>query len=231
MKKLMIKLRRRSVGWLGRCLQALDRWSPVDLNLSSVSFMSHTFLFRDLENCQELLSGYYASVNRELRILCVGCATGQEPYSVAILCHAAGIPVHITAFDLSEPAIVVAQHGAYDIADERRKAEEGPDYEALRLLEKFDGYFELANGSSGRRQVRQEVRRTIEFYHKDAATLREENVFDFIFCKKMLRYLPSGKRRGVLVAMQRALKRGVHANHLILDSYTKRLLGITEDTV
>ena len=224
MKALLIKLRRRSVGFLGRLLQALDRYSPIDLHLDRFSFMSHTFLFRDLESCQEMLSRHYGMVRRELRILCVGCATGQEPYSVAILCRDAGIPVHIFAFDISAPAVEVAREGVYDLVAERRKADEGPDHEALRLLEKFGNYFEVVGGFDSQRQVNQEIRRTVEFDVRDADDLNDTDAFDFIFCKKMLRYLPKTKRHQVLVAMQRALKTGVPLSHLILDSYTKRLL-------
>ena len=227
MKTFYNNLKGRYVGFAGRCLQTLDRWSPVDLHINRLSFMTHTFLFRDLEHCREMLTEYYTKVGRELKILCVGCSKGQEPYSIAILCHDIGIPVKITAFDLSAPAIDIARQGAYDLAAERQKAKEGPDDEALRLLDKYDSSFDNQMDSDGKRTVRREIQETVEFIVKDVEDLQYADVFDLIFCKKMMWYLPKAKRHTELVAMQRALKTGAPMHNIIFDSYTKRLLKST----
>ncbi|MBC7172032.1 MAG: hypothetical protein H5U40_06395, partial [Polyangiaceae bacterium] len=48
-----------------------------------------------------------------LRIWCAGCATGEEPYGLAVLLHEAGIDAQILATDLSAASLAHAESGIY----------------------------------------------------------------------------------------------------------------------
>lgn len=53
---------------------------------------------------------------RPIRICSVGCSTGEEPYSLALLCEESGISgeVRIAAVDVCREALVQAKQGEYD---------------------------------------------------------------------------------------------------------------------
>ena len=88
-----------------------------------------TYFFNDSNYFGNLTNIVFPSlisnaVNNTLRIWVVGCATGEETYSLAICLHEyllknnhAGIKVQIFASDLSEKAIVKARAGIYSNFD------------------------------------------------------------------------------------------------------------------
>ena len=54
-------------------------------------------------------------LDHTIRIWCAGCASGEEPYSVAMLCETAGISrrTHILATDISTEALAKAREASY----------------------------------------------------------------------------------------------------------------------
>jgi chemotaxis protein methyltransferase CheR len=118
-----------------------------------------------------------------VRVWSAGCATGQEPYSIALaVLEALGReapPVSIVAADIDEQALAFARQGAYGesalkgLSDERRSR-----------------FFDPSNGSPSW-TVRAEVRRTVEFVvvNLSAVSWAVEGPFDIVFCRNVLMYL------------------------------------------
>lgn len=74
-----------------------------------------TYFFRELPSLVELVDGFLAplAAKRRVRVWSAACATGEEPYTLAMLLAARGLldQVDILGTDLSEPAIERARTG------------------------------------------------------------------------------------------------------------------------
>lgn len=135
--------------------------------------------------------------DRKLRIWSVGCAHGEEPYSVALLLKKMlqkGDQIAIVGTDLSPDALKKAKNGYYP-AD--RLKEVPPE-----MLEK---YFK---GSAQLYQISEEIRHLVQFFRHD---ILSEEVFyraDLILCRNLLIYFAREKQQQVLMLLAGALSPG-----------------------
>ncbi len=117
---------------------------------------------------------------RPMRLLSLPCATGEEPYSMAMALLAAGLPAnqfHIDAIDISEDLLQRARAAVYGRNSFRGKS--------LAFRER---YFEPA-GSDFRLEAT--VRDQVSFHHGnllDPGFRPESTTYDFIFCRNVLIY-------------------------------------------
>jgi chemotaxis protein methyltransferase CheR len=89
------------------------------VTVGKTEFFRDTRQFQALEQVvlPELLS-FARTEGRPLRIWSAGCATGEEPYSVAILCHELGARPNefdVWATDLNPAAVETAQRGVFPV--------------------------------------------------------------------------------------------------------------------
>lgn len=170
----------------------------ADLLISVTSF------FRDKEAFEALAKKAIKPLFKRLdeilgvRIWVVGCATGEEVYSIAMLLleeadHANfHVPIQIFATDLDERALLVAREGRYpkaiaaDVSEERLRrffVEEGEHY-----------------------RIRKEVRDLVLFAShsvlKDPPFIR----IDLISCRNLLIYLDRELQRQLCTVLHYALK-------------------------
>ena len=133
------------------------------------------------------------------RLWSAGAATGEEPYSAAIVAIEAFAceqpPVAILATDLDPLSLETARRGEYgDLA--------------LRGLEppRRERFF-AAGESRGRWIISSAVRRLVEFRALNLISKAwpVEGEFDVIFCRNVLMYLHSNYRRKVVERMTRLL--------------------------
>lgn len=126
------------------------------------------------------------------RVLSLGCATGEEPWSIAITLYEAGLSgtmFQIHALDLSAAAIEVAKAGVYG-----PRAFRGSEQGAWR-----NRYFERMDTRYCR--VRDEFRCGVEFH---VANLTEAQwpgavrQYDAVFCRNVLIYLRTTIREQVV---------------------------------
>ena len=108
-------------------MQVLSRLQAGDPEVSEAlvleATVGETYFFRDRGHldvlCRELLPGLLAAHrDRRIRIWSAGCATGEEPYSIAITCleslgRRAAERVEILATDVSPVAVRKAREGVY----------------------------------------------------------------------------------------------------------------------
>lgn len=180
---------RRGIGE-GRSL--LDRLgSDEDLtdDVISAVTVAETHFFRGLEQFELIRQTILPELLRRrpdgspLRIWSVGCATGEEPYSLAILCEEEGLldGVRIDAADISRRALAAAKAADYG---EWALRNTGP-----RLRQR---YF---TSCEGRFRLHERLRRRVDFAHlnlgADTLPSPEKRLadFDLILCRNVLVYL------------------------------------------
>lgn len=139
-----------------------------------------TWFFRDREAFNAMTELLPRAKTRPLRLLSLPCATGEEPYSMAIALLAAGFaPDHfvIEAFDVSVTCLAQTSRAVYG-----ENAFRGCD-PGLR-----ETFFEPAGG--GHRPV-EAVRRQVRFglgNLLDPFLLEAHRPFDVVFCRNLLIY-------------------------------------------
>lgn len=123
-----------------------------------------------------------------LRIWSVGCATGEEPYNIAMALEDArregflARGYHIVASDISSKAIAAAERGCYEVSDFAR----------LPSAWRTKYCFRTQDGC----EVKGMLRENVEFRLENVLEPRPDKPFDAIWCRNMLIYFskPSIKR-------------------------------------
>ncbi len=129
-----------------------------------------------------------------LRILSVPCATGQEPYSIAMTVMDAGMKeasFRLEAGDVSSRFIEQARTGVYRNLSFRGKDAEGREHH----FEKLDAHTF---------KVRDEIRAQVHFQPMnlmDLSPLQARLPYQIIFCRNALIYFTKEARRQVLTSL------------------------------
>lgn len=145
----------------------------------------------------------------KMRILCAGCSTGEEPYSVAMalfdgLRYPRAWDISILAGDLSANCIRTASAGYYET--ERLKGL--PIVYANKYMERHD------TGSV----VKDEIKRLIRFCHMNLVDVingehlpgqeRNNELFDIIFCRNVMIYFSPETQQQLVDTLFRLLTPG-----------------------
>ncbi len=158
-------------------------------NLFSDLLISVTMFFRDEQAfdalarqvIKPLFDAFDPESDESIRVWVVGCATGEEAYSIAILLHEemarqrVKVPIQIFATDLDEGALGTAREGRYPRAIEADVSQE-------RLSRFF-----IDEGTHFR--VRKEVRESVLFAKHSVLKEPPFMRLDLITCRNLLIYL------------------------------------------
>jgi chemotaxis protein methyltransferase CheR len=131
------------------------------------------------------------SASRRIRIWCAAAATGQEPYSLAMLVAERarefdGFAVEIVATDFSREALRKARQGVYSQFEAQRGL-------PVSLLVK---YFDKRGKGW---ELNEKIRSMVEFSeHNLLLDAPKSGVFDVIFCRNVLIYFDDATKRQVL---------------------------------
>lgn len=166
--------------------------SPTELQeLVEAVVVPETWFFREREAYAALVNALgersFAEPSRRLSLLSLPCATGEEPFSMAMALLDAGIPEQrfaIDAVDISERALRRGRNGVY-----AKNSFRGVD------LGFRDRHFELV--SSGYR-LSERVRRKVSFQQGNllSADAMLGKRYDAVFCRNVLIYLdPAARQR------------------------------------
>ena len=169
-----------------------------DLLISVTNFFRDDKAFNYLEH--HVLPQIFAGKNSadQIRIWVAGCATGEEAYSIAMLCAEQILgtldapKVQIFATDIDESAIVTAREGIYTLND---AADVSPD--RLRRFFTRDG--DLF-------RVRREIREMVLFANHNFLKDPPFSKLDLITCRNVLIYLNSTAQDRVTETFHFALK-------------------------
>ena len=190
-----------------------------------------TSFFRDVDQLRSALETLVppraASLppHQPLRILCAGCATGEEVYSVAMLAldvlHVLwGRPVEIVGVDLSPKAISAAADGLYR-SESLCRAGPGPQDWQRRFLRQVPG------GTA----VRQLLREMTRFAVANLVTPRSLAAvgrFDLVLCRNVLIYFDAPSADRALAALAESLRPGgaLVLGHAEMGSLVDRVHGL-----
>lgn len=140
----------------------------------------------------EILASQQAT--RSVHIWSAGCSTGEEPYTLAIVCHevlGSGInswDIRITANDLSEAVLHAARRGIYTEYSLRTTPP--------RIIAKY-----FHNEGGGRFRITEEVQRLIHFSQinlSDRFQVRRVERSHVVFCRNVIIYFDDDMKRQVL---------------------------------
>jgi chemotaxis protein methyltransferase CheR len=155
------------------------------------SFFRYPAVFDSLERrvLPEMHMKKFWENPRSLRIWSAGCATGEEPYSIAMtvadaLEFADAWNIHILATDVSRDALDHAEHGIYGQRE----------VEALNLRQR-DQYFSRTDDCY---VVKPRIRNMVTFAPMNLAQVVYMGKFDCIFCMNVLIYF-SEERQAQLI--------------------------------
>jgi chemotaxis protein methyltransferase CheR len=137
--------------------------------------------------------------SRRLRFWSVGCARGEEPYSLAMLVHQ-HLGKESRAWDVQIHAIDVDDR----VLEEAKAAEFGTHQVAGLDPAQLARYF-----SPGERwRLVPEIRRMVRFHRRDILMDQSEGDYDFILCRNLLIYFDRPGQEAVLERFARSLRPG-----------------------
>lgn len=178
----------RRAGDVDTYLLRLETEAPLFEDLVAEVTVGETYFFREPEQIVTIRDRVFPDLclqvpGRPLRIWSAGCASGEEPYTLAMVALEVGLGdrVHILATDLSRTALARAQRARYT----RWSLRATPDEACARYFRRSQGEFELALA----------VRELVEFgYHNLAADAYPSLCngiwgMDLILCRNVLIYL------------------------------------------
>lgn len=144
---------------------------------------------------------------RAVRAWSAGCASGEEPYTMAIVL-ARALPEHavtIVATDVSEEALAVAARGRYPRAALAHVPQAWRDafVDAAPA-----GGADVAADDGGEVQVRPELARRVTFERRSLLDADTPRGCDLVWCRNVLIYFSPEARRRAVARLVGALERG-----------------------
>jgi chemotaxis protein methyltransferase CheR len=155
--------------------------------------------------------------NRVLRIWSAGCSTGEEPYTIAMLCCASGLlrdwEIDIFASDISQRVIQTARRGTFSQSSFRNM----PDGLQERYFEKV---------ADNRYRINDGIKQMVTFgkvnlfdEHKTGIL----NEVDLIFCRNVIIYFDVDAKKRVIETFYRKLRK----NGFLLLGHAESLLSLS----
>jgi chemotaxis protein methyltransferase CheR len=203
----------------GPRIDAEVRALALDLTVPETYFFRHIeqfWAFADvaLPQAQSARSG-----SRQLKLLSVGCASGEEPYSLAMLVRERGADVgwniDIEAVDLNPAMLARAARGVYSLWSLRQTPAEAQQ----RWFRAEGKEFELEPS----------IRAGVTFREVNLAqengNLWAPQAYDVIFCRNVLMYFTPDSAQALVARLTRALAPG---GHLFL-GHAETLRGLSND--
>ncbi len=201
-RRMSIRLRATNTNTFGRYLQYLNK-NPDEYNIllneitvNYTTFMRDSDVYRYLELF--ILPKLFQTC--PVKIWSAGCATGEEPYSLAILTHKilgsklATHPVIIYASDIDKDALSKAAKGEY-----QEKQLQGIG----RLL--IDNYFTKENDFY---RVKDHIKKLVRFEEFDLMKPAAHPGLDLILCRNVMIYFSREGQQQVHMHFYNALRDG-----------------------
>ncbi len=166
----------------------------------------------------ELISLPDRGTFKTITILSAGCSTGEEPYTLAMVCKefittkAPGWNVMIEAGDLSEAALMQARDGIYNAYTLRNVP---PSYLQKYFVKEGENY-----------RIKDEIKKMVRFYPlnlTDDTQMRRITKKDVIFCRNVMIYFDESVKKKVVNYFYDILK----LNGYLIIGHSESLHNIT----
>jgi chemotaxis protein methyltransferase CheR len=191
--------------------------------LMDVITIKETYFFREVDQIKTLVNELLPELRKQkggepIKIWSAGCATGEEPYTIAMLClekgyHLGPSRVEIFANDISQEAIQKAKKGIYKQTSFRATDQ---SYLARFFIPFEEGAF----------MIRDEVKEVLNFF---CINLQDKNrltflpMFDVIFCRNVIIYFDDDSKRKVIESFHKKL----HAHAYLFLGHSESLINFT----
>ncbi len=168
---------------------------------------NETYFYREFSQIRSVVEHVQKRASSApIKILCAPCATGEEPYSIAIALFEAGVGVEfsITGIDINSEALQKAKEASYS------KRHMGSMDE--RLVQR---YFKLEDTQY---KLSEKVKQRVSFEQKNIfeSEFTALGKFDYVFSRNMLIYFDKAtklKAKSILESMQNDPSVGVFFGH------------------
>ncbi|WP_338023559.1 CheR family methyltransferase [Archangium primigenium] len=167
--------------------------------------VNETYFLRHPAQLEALVSQVLPSFSRQtphLRVLCAGCSTGEEPYSVALMSRERGLVdparLRVLGIDVNPRVLLHARRACYSPWSLRSVPEPSRERWFQRSKEGFTLKEHL------REQVTFEERNLLQ----DAPSFWAPGSFHAILCRNVIIYFPPEVSRKIIARMARALVPG-----------------------
>ncbi len=172
-------------------------WLIADtLSVTETQFFRDKPVFTALR--ERILPELYAARGAPLRLLSAGCATGQEPYSIAMMLdemRIAGrvVPCEIVALDVSARVLEKARSGLYSQFEVQRGL---PIGHLVRHFEKTGDVWRISD----------RARAAVKLHRINLlGDLSALGQFDIILCRNVVAHMDTDMRRMVMASIEQRL--------------------------
>lgn len=175
--------------------------------LASLITNNETYFFRETNQFEILIQHVLPPLkpmlkHRPLKILCAGCSSGEEPYSLVIALQNAGAEIggiswEIDAHDVDSEQIAAGREAVYDPTSLR-----ACDAESRQR------YFTEVGG---RYRLKDRHRQGVRFFETNLVAPRwrlGQGIYDVVLCRNMLIYFTEPAFSGVIALFARTLRPG-----------------------
>ncbi len=186
--------------------------------------VQHTFFFRNKAHFSVLAEKILPETisnnlfyGKKIRILCAGCASGEEAYSIAITLFEK-IPdpenwdLQVLAVDISTIALEKAKQGVYSRKSIREVDE--------KLLGK---YFIPADGTKGLYQINDKVKAIVNIKYLNLLDEEYPTGFDIVFCRNVIIYFNFATSTRIIDNFYKIM----NVNGFLFLGHSESLLGIS----
>jgi len=171
----------------------------LNISINVTTFFRNPNVFKELsKNVFPKLDSY-----PDIKIWCAGCSSGEEPYSVAIALHEAGLLNRsiIYATDMNPTILKKAKNGLYSNKNFELFMKH---YYESGGGESFESYFNRYNSFV---EVKSFIKEKILFFEHNLATDDTINQFQLIFCRNVIIYFDEELKNNVFNLFDRSLER------------------------
>ena len=200
-RRFEIRLRATGTGTYGRYIVYLNKHPEEFTNLLNDLTVNYTTFFRDRDVYQYLEYRLFPKLflsKSLVKIWSAGCATGEEPYSLAILVHKVlekRLPEHsvsIIASDIDEDALAKARRGVYGV----RQVSTVTSSMLNQFFDKEgDGY-----------RVKDFIKDMVHFERFDLMNKPQHSQLDLILCRNVMIYFSKEGQQHIHMNFYHALK-------------------------
>ena len=180
---------------------------------------NETYFFREVYQFEGLFAECLAELRQagwsgELRMLCAGCSSGEEPYTLNIYARQAGLVGGrwtIDAFDIDVDRLKMAREAIYGLGSLRSTSE-------AQRAQYFSGF------AADRWQLRRANREGVAFGYGnilDLDSFRKPQRYDAIFCRNVLIYFSEAAFQHAIANFAKALRQG----GLLFLGHSESLIG------
>jgi chemotaxis protein methyltransferase CheR len=204
-RRLDVRLKARDVHSYADYARLLDSDATEFQALLATFSINVTEFFRDFHFYEafysKIIPELYSqaqALGREVRVWSAGCASGEEPYTIALLFAEAaeslqGLRCKVIATDVSAKALDTARAGVYAQASLKNVP---PEIMAKYFIRTADGKY----------QVSPRLKLMISFEQGNLSTMTPPKAIDAVFCRNVLMYFDKETQNKIQTKFHQSLR-------------------------